>query len=153
MATFNAVSFNFSGSQNENSELKLASIFIILEYETFYKYFILRKGYDFSFEDFILKTMRLADLVNGLNLWGNRQYFNSLFIDFSPYFYFETSQSLHYIPFNSYLDPIVLFFNDAHYVAGLPFDPNARIATPLSNPLVNRFWHPSFNPICRLYDD
>ena len=65
---YNAVSFNLSGLQNENFKLKLASIFIILEYETFYRYFILRKGYDFSFEDFILQTMRLGEWGNSLNI-------------------------------------------------------------------------------------
>ena len=89
-----------------------------------------------------------------LGEWGNILNILTLSLLISrPIFCFETSQSLQYNPFNSYLDPVVLFLNDAHYVAGLPLNRNARIATPLSNPLVNRFWDPLFNPIFRSYDD
>ena len=91
--------------------------------------------------------MRLGEWGNSLNILTL-----SLLIS-RPIFCFETSQSLQYNPFNYCIDYVVLFLYDAHYVAGLPLNRNARIATPLSNPLVNRFWDPLFNPIFRSYDD
>ena len=144
---YNAVSLNLCGIQNENFKLKLASIFITLEYETFYRYFILRKGYDFSFEDFILQTVRLGEWGNSLNI------LTLSLLTSRPIFCFQSAQSVQYNPFNSTLDPIVLFLNDDHYVAGLRLNHNARIATPLSNPLLNRFWDTSYNPIFRSYND
>ena len=69
-----------------------------------------------------------------------------------PIFCFESSQSVQYNSLISSLDPIVLFLNDNHYVAGLRLNENARIAKPVSNPLVNRFWNPTLNLIFIYYD-
>ena len=65
---YNAVSLYLSGVQNDYFKLRLASLFIIFEFVTFFRYFIISKGFNFTFENFILYTAKIGIWGNSLNM-------------------------------------------------------------------------------------
>ena len=56
---FNAVSMFICGNDKKNCNLKLGSVFIILEYENFLRSFIVNEGFNFSYNTFILNTAKI----------------------------------------------------------------------------------------------
>ena len=61
-----AVSLNISGVENDN--FKLRSLFIIFEYECFFRSFIISNSFNFTFENFILNTAKIGVWDNSLNM-------------------------------------------------------------------------------------
>ena len=53
---FNAVSMFRCGNEEENYNLKFASVFTIVEYENLFRTFIINKGFNFSYDSFVSNT-------------------------------------------------------------------------------------------------
>ena len=132
---YNAVSLYLRGIQDDSFRLKLASIFIILEYEVFFRSFIISKGFNFTYENFILNTAKIG-------VWGNSLNMIALsFLTSRAINCFEPETATSYNPyFNPFHSPIVLCLQNSHFVAALPLNNESIMSIPEKNPFNTRFY-------------
>ena len=107
---FNAVSMFLCGNEEENYNLKLASVFIIVEYENFFRTFIINKGFNFSYDSFVSNTAKIG-------VWGNSLNIIALsFLTSRAINCFESNNSVSYNPFfNPYYFPIILVLQNSSF--------------------------------------
>ena len=132
---YNAVSLYLRGIENDSFKLKLASIFIILEYEVFFRSFITSKGFNFTYETFIFNTTRIG-------VWGNSLNMIALsFLTARAINCFEPESATSYNPyFNPFHSPVVLCLQNSHFVAAFPLNNESIMSIPEKNPFNTRFY-------------
>ena len=124
------------GNEEENYNLKLFSVFIIVEYENFFRAFIINKGFNFSYDYFVSNTAKIG-------VWGNSLNIIALsFLTSRAINVFESNNCVSYNPyFNPYHFPIILLLQNSHFVCALPINDESLISLPESNPFHNRFFN------------
>ena len=127
IAFFHAVSLNLFGSEAYSFQIKLATVFIILEYEQFIREFLVAFDYQYSFEDLILNTVEYG-------VWGSEIHFIlfSLLLH-RPIYIFSPCTSLFSNPCHFNSAPVVLFLMNSHFVAGVRRNFTGRVSMPTSD--------------------
>ena len=124
---FNAVSINLFGNEIHSFNIKLVSAFILFEYEHFFRFYLERFGFHFNFESLILNTIKFG-------VWGSTiHYLAFSLLLCRPIYSFELSQSIVANPCNFLVSPIVFFFQNSHFVAGLRMNSVAQVTIPRTN--------------------
>ena len=133
---FNAVSLHLCGNENGGFKLKLGSIFILFEYEGFFRSFIISKGFNFTFETFITNTAKIG-------IWGNSLNIIALsFLTSRAINCFEPNNATSYNPyFNPFEYPIVLCLLNSHFVPALPLNDESIMSIPEKNPFNSIFFN------------
>ena len=139
---FNAVSLHLCGNENGGFKLKLGSIFIIFEYEGFFRFFIISKEFNCTFETFITNTAKIG-------VWGNSLNIIALsFLTSRAINCFEPNNATSYNPyFNPFEYPIVLCLLNSHFVPALPLNDESVMSIPEKNPFNSIFFNKEYLPI------
>ena len=124
---FHAVSLNLFGSRLYSFKIKLATVFISLEYEEFVKNFLLAYSYRYNFETLILNTVQYG-------VWGSEIHFLlfSLLLN-RPIYIFNPRTSFISNPLLFSSAPVVLFLMDSHFVAAVRRNFTGQVSMPTSD--------------------
>ena len=107
--------------------IKFVSAFILFESEHFFRFYLERFGFNFNFETLILNTIKFG-------VWGSTiHYLAFSLLLCRPIYSFELSQSIVANPCNFLVSPIVFFFQNSHFVAGLRMNSVAQVTIPRTN--------------------
>ena len=110
----------------------------------FFRSFIISKGFNFTFENFILNTAKIG-------IWGNSLNMIALsFLTSRAINCFEPESATSYNPyFNPFHSLIVLCLLNCHFVAALPLNEDSIMSVSEKNPFNTRFFNrenlPNFN--------
>ena len=139
---FHAISLNLFGSESYSFKIRLATVFMCFEYESFISRYLKDYGYNYDFEALVRKTSKFGE-------WGSEIHFLlfSLLL-YRPIYSFTPRNSLLSNPSLASTAPVVLFLQNSHFIAAVRRDFSGQISVPTNNQM--RFFKGTW-PIMNFY--
>jgi hypothetical protein len=139
---FHAISLNLFGSESYTFQIRLAAVFMCLEYEAFIRKYMSDYAYAYDFDALILKKSKFGE-------WGSEIHFLLFFLLlYRPVYSFTPKNSLFSNPSSASTAPLVVFLRNSHFVAGLRSNFAGQVQVPRCNQM--RFYKGQL-PIINFY--
>ncbi len=125
---YNSISMSIFGNNSMSLNIKLASVFILLEYDQYFKQILNKTGAPYTYEKLVQNTARM-------DIWGNQFIRTAISIIFNrPVWCLSPNNDYFTNPNHSFKLPIIINWNGInHYSAIMPINPNFTCLRPAFN--------------------